>query len=397
MATPAPDPKQLLRAALDPNTGADPGPTQPMGASTGSAGALPPDRLAVDFPGLEFLEVLGEGGMGVVYKVRQKALDRVVALKVIGERVAGDPQFLERFLREARTLARLSHPSIVALHEFGHAGGRPYVLMEYVEGCNLRQVLQKGLLRPEQALAIVPPVCAALQYAHEQGVVHRDIKPENILLDREGRPKIADFGLARLVSESGGETLTRSGMAMGTPHYMAPEQVARPHEVDRRADIFALGVVLYEMLTGELPMGRFEPPSQRVQVDVRLDEIVLRALERDPVRRYQQASEMKSQVEDVAASPGAERNRLASHDAEGIVATCTVVCVLMIGTATGNAQFMFALGLTALGGMTAFTIWSRSRTPPGQRPRQPSVFHLVAAALAAFAIAVAAVALILSQ
>ena len=155
--------------------------------------------------------------------------------------------------------------------------------MEFVDGLTLRQLLNSGKLAPPAALAIVPQICEALQYAHDKGVVHRDIKPENILMDRGGQVKIADFGLAKLVGREAGDfSLTGVGQVMGTPHYMAPEQLEHPQEVDHRADIYSLGVVFYQMLTGELPIGRFAPPSKKVQVDVRLDEVVLRAWRRSP-------------------------------------------------------------------------------------------------------------------
>ncbi|MHC4545215.1 MAG: protein kinase domain-containing protein, partial [Planctomycetota bacterium] len=140
----------------------------------------------------------------------------------------------------------------------------------------------------------------ALQYAHEEGIVHRDIKPENILLDKKGRVKIADFGLARLLDRPATAfTLTQAGQRMGTPHYMAPEQIQGGHEVDHRADIYSLGVVFYEMLTGQLPIGQFAPPSQKVHVDVRLDKVVLKSLAHEPERRYQHASEVKTEVETI--------------------------------------------------------------------------------------------------
>ena len=150
----------------------------------------------------------------------------------------------------------------------------------------------------------MPQICEALQYAHDHGVVHRDIKPENVLLDKEGRVKIADFGIAKLVGKEAKDlTLTGAGQIMGTPQYMAPEQIEHPLQVDHRADIYSLGVVFYQMLTGELPIGRFAPPSKKVQIDVRLDEVVLRALEKEPERRYQQASEIKTQVESIVTTP----------------------------------------------------------------------------------------------
>ena len=271
-----------------------------------------PAELADKFPQLEIIELLGHGGMGAVYKARQTNLDRMVALKIIHPEATHDPAFAERFNREAKTLARLGHQHIVAVHDFGEIvfsevedqPSRPlyYFLMEYVDGANLRQLMRGSELTPEQALAIVPQICDALQYAHDEGVVHRDIKPENILLNKRGRVKIADFGLAKLATRSESDfTLTASRQVIGTLRYMAPEQMEGSHGVDHRADIYSLGVVFYEMLTGEAPMGHFDPPSKKVQVDVRLDEVVLRTLARQPERRYQHASEVKTDVESISS------------------------------------------------------------------------------------------------
>ncbi|HYG23881.1 MAG TPA: protein kinase [Verrucomicrobiae bacterium] len=266
---------------------------------------IPPtlEELAKLFPQLEILGPLGKGGMGAVYKARQPALDRNVALKILAP-PNNELDFGSRFSREARALARLNHPNIVAVYDFGQAGGLSYFIMEFVDGRNLRQVQQAGRLTPREALAVIPQICAALQFAHDEGIVHRDIKPENVLLDRKGRVKIADFGLAKILGQEPADfRLTGAKDIMGTPHYMAPEQVENPQDVDHRADIYSLGVVFYEMLTGELPLGRFQPPSAKVQVDVRLDDIVLRALEKEPERRYQQASHFKTRVETFSSNP----------------------------------------------------------------------------------------------
>jgi serine/threonine protein kinase len=225
---------------------------------------LTPEELAPHFPQLEILECLGRGGMGVVYKARQKSLNRLVALKLLAPERADDPQFAARFEKEAHALAALNHPHIVGVHDFGQAGGFYYLLMEFVDGVNLRQLLQTKRLTPKEALSIVPPVCEALQCAHDHGIVHRDIKPENLLIDKAGTVKIADFGIAKIYSRrllpgdasvasfSASETsplITQSMMAtMGTPDYAAPEQINGA--ADHRADIYSLGVVLYEMLTG---------------------------------------------------------------------------------------------------------------------------------------------------
>ena len=296
------------------------------GAPLGTPPFVPPTiaDLAKLFPQLEILELIGKGGMGAVYKARQPALDRFVALKILAPRSGGDLDFAERFTREARALAKLSHPNIVAVYDFGRAElplGQDaqqrvpttpvhYFIMEYVDGPNLRQVEQAGKLSPREALEIIPQICAALQFAHDEGIVHRDIKPENILLDKRGRVKIADFGLAKILGQEPKDfRLTGVRDVVGTPHYMAPEQIEKPQEVDHRADIYSLGVVFYEMLTGELPLGKFQPPSQRVQVDVRLDEVVMRSLEKEPQRRYQHVSEVKTQVETIATTPESSRSR----------------------------------------------------------------------------------------
>jgi predicted Ser/Thr protein kinase len=276
------------------------------GPAPGSVPFQPPtlEEVAKLFPQLEILAFIGKGGMGAVYKARQPELDRLVALKILPPQAAGGAGFAERFNREARALAKLNHPNIVAVHEFGQAGGSPFFIMEFVDGLTLRQLEQAGRLSPGEALRIVPQICEALQFAHDEGIVHRDIKPENILIDKKGRVKIADFGIAKIIGgDEGGTGMTGTRQAIGTPHYMAPEQVEKPQTVDHRADIFSLGVVFYEMLTGQLPLGRFAPPSRKVEIDARLDEVVLRALEREPELRYQQAGEVKTEIDTIASTP----------------------------------------------------------------------------------------------
>lgn len=266
---------------------------------------IPPmDSVRAAFPQLEILELVGSGGMGVVYHARQPQLDRHVALKILPQSLGNDPAFAERFNREARFLARLSHPNIVAVYDFGQAHGFCYLLMEFVDGVNLREAMRSGRFSPAEALALIPGICDALQYAHSQGVLHRDIKPENLLLDAHGRVRIVDFGVAKLVGEDPRDiTLTMPGARVGTPHYMAPEQVEKPSDVDHRADIYSLGVVLYELLTGELPLGRFAVPSAKAWLDARVDAIVLRALAKERELRQQSADEMKSDVEGLGKMP----------------------------------------------------------------------------------------------
>jgi uncharacterized protein (TIGR03067 family) len=296
-------PTCLMQAGMAsaPDAGADP----QIKATTAASGFVPPtlEELGPLFPQLEILELLGTGGMGAVFKARQPGLDRLVALKILPPEIGREAAFAERFQREARALAKLSHPHIVAVYDFGRTADLYYIMMEFVDGANLRLAGRSGGLSPAAALAIVPQICEALQFAHDEGVVHRDIKPENILIDRRGRVKIADFGLAKLLGTGASDhSLTATHQVMGTLRYMAPEQMQGAREVDHRADIYSLGVVFYELLTGELPMGKFAPPSKKVHIDVRLDEVVLRALEQDPEQRYQHASEVKSELDTIAGS-----------------------------------------------------------------------------------------------
>jgi serine/threonine protein kinase len=292
-------PRCLLEASLGTETKF----TGEPAASRGPRESRSIAEIAALFPQLEILRVIGQGGMGTVYLARQPSLDRLVALKILAAPRTDDRGFAERFAREARALAKLSHPNIVTVHDFGEVAGNFYLLMEFVDGLNLRELIAARKIAASEALAIVPRICDALQFAHEQGIVHRDIKPENILLDKQGRVKIADFGIAKLLGQTSADRpLTGAQDRFGTPHYMAPEQVEKPLTVDHRADIYSLGVVFYELLTGELPLGRFGPPSSRVQVDVRLDEVVLHALEKEPSRRYQQASEVRTAVETIAST-----------------------------------------------------------------------------------------------
>ncbi|CBY13214.1 unnamed protein product [Oikopleura dioica] len=296
---------------------------------------LSPEEIGDKFPGFEVLECLGRGGMGVVYKARQKSLGRLVAIKILPPERVGEEKFSERFAIEAATLAKLSHPNIVTVHDFGEIDGLFYIVMEYIDGVNLRDLLREGKLEAKQALAIVPPICDALQSAHDRGVVHRDIKPENILLDRDGRVKIADFGIASLMGVTGeiadrdgrvkiadfgiASLMGAAGEIAGTPPYMAPEQ--KGANIDHRADIYALGVVLYEMLTGERPDKELIAPSRKVQIDVRLDEMVLRALEKEPELRYQTAGEFRTMVETIGSIPPSmpRVEEVVSEDPRGMV------------------------------------------------------------------------------
>lgn len=239
---------------------------------------------------------IGLGGMGAVYKGMQLRLRRPVAIKIMRQDQAGDDAFKDRFLREAHTLARLSHPGIVNVIDCGEAGtDMLYIVMEFVDGTDLMDVLRSGRMPQEVVLQLVPQICDALQFAHEHGVVHRDIKPSNILLTRDGRIKIADFGLAKAL-DSDSTLHTRSGVSMGTPDYAAPEQFTPGAAVDHRADIYALGVMIYQMITGQLPRGAWKAPSQGSTVDPQWDAIVNHAMQPRPQDRHASAGQVRTEV-----------------------------------------------------------------------------------------------------
>jgi hypothetical protein len=275
-----------------------------------NAGFEPPsvDELSQHLPGFKIHELVGRGGMGAVYRATHLHLEREVALKVLPKELAADPAFTERFAREARALAILDHPHLLRVFDFGEASGYCYLVTEFVAGANLRQLMDLGELTPGESLRLLPAICDALQYAHDKGVVHRDIKPENLLLDGDGNVKIADFGLAKLTDETD-DALTRSGQALGTPHYVAPEQMMASPAVDHRADLFSLGVVFYEMLTGEVPRGNFQAPSHHSSVSRKMDAVVMRSLERDPARRFQSANALGQAIAGGNVDP-AEVDRL---------------------------------------------------------------------------------------
>jgi serine/threonine-protein kinase len=270
----------------------------------------------------EVLCTLGKGGMGVVYRDRDLTLDDIVALKVLrGEMLKDDPTHLERFKQEIKLARRITHRNVLRTHDFGEAGGTPYISMEYLEGVTLKDLIKnKGALPVPVGLRIAKQMCQGLEAAHLQGVVHRDIKPQNMLiLPETGDLKIMDFGIARVQAVKAGEAgLTTAGTVMGTPDYMSPEQ-AQGLPADFRSDIYSLGIVLFEVFTGALPFGgdtlmqivlshiRNPPPAPRSvnpRVPERLEAIILRAIEKDPAQRYQTVGDLLDDL-DVVSSQGA--------------------------------------------------------------------------------------------
>jgi serine/threonine protein kinase len=255
------------------------------------------------FHGLRVESLVAQGGMGVVYRARKPGTDRDLALKILPPALAKEEEFRLRFDREARALAGLSHPNIVRLHDYGVEDDLMFLVMEFVDGVSLRQQLRERKISPPRALAVVLELCKALEFAHRERVIHRDVKPDNVLIDASGHVKLTDFGLAlRIDAETA--RVTQTNYAVGTPHYMAPEQLERPEEIDHRVDIYSVGVVLYELLTRELPIGRFPLPSTRAPIDPAFDAVICRCLEKDPHDRYRNMAELRSAL---LAIPGAPR------------------------------------------------------------------------------------------
>lgn len=355
----------------------------------------PPDPLlGTAFAGGRYRieALLGVGGMGRVYRASQTALGRPVAVKILSPELAADDQFRRRFDREAGTLASLDHPHIVAVHDMGVEDGTPYIVMALVVGrdgkpVNLRSLLDAGPVEEELCLRIIQQTCAALDYAHKKGVVHRDIKPANILLDAEGNARIADFGIARAAGAEAA-ALTTTGAVLGTLKYMAPEQMTDASRADPRSDLYSLGVVFYEMLTGHAPVGRFELPSeQRRGLDRRLDDIVDRALRRAADQRYQSAEQMSrdlsritaerdlARLSGAAAPAGREARREPAAAAPAVASPAASVGGAASAAAPRRALRrgpLVAIGVVALGalGLASAPWWwpSSSSKPEAGRP-----------------------------
>ncbi len=255
----------------------------------------------------EIIRIIGQGGMGAVYEGRQISLDRRVAIKLLSPAALDQTDgvdSVERFKNEARSMARMNHPGIVSVYDFGETSNDQfYLVMENVDGTDVAQmILSQGRLPDEHALSITAHVCDALQYAHSHGLIHRDIKPANILLNREGKVKIADFGLAKGI-EPGATGLTRSNVTMGTPDFIAPEALIEGMTVDHRSDIYSVGVMLYNMLTGEIPRGAFKMPSVKTGSDPRFDAIIQKAVQAEREDRYQTTQELRRDLDVILTIP----------------------------------------------------------------------------------------------
>jgi serine/threonine protein kinase len=297
------NPSDLMREAMDPATRIPTGDPRYWQPPT-------PEDLQARLGGSYLVQAfLARGGMGAVYRGIQASLERPVAIKILPPQLRdADPSFAQRFKQEAKAMAQLNHPSIVSVYDFGEMpDGTLYFIMEFVDGTDVAQmVTRQGRLSSKHAMAITAHVCDALQYAHEHGVVHRDIKPANIMVGNDGRVKVADFGLAKS-SRVTATSLTMTGHVMGTPHFVAPEALTLGSTVDHRADIYAVGVMLYQMLTGRLPQGIFEMPSMLVAgLDPRYDTIIASAMREDRGARYQAILDMRRALDAILTKPVAK-------------------------------------------------------------------------------------------
>jgi serine/threonine protein kinase len=269
------------------------------------------EAVSIEIEGYEVSELIGGGGMGEVYHARRISDGRQVAVKVVAGRFTRDPEVTARFENEVSAMAQLHHPHVVRILDQGVTrDGRHYLVSEYIDGCDLRRLMKAQRPDTARAFEIFDKVCAGIAHAHDCGIVHRDIKPANILIGGDGTVKVADFGLAKmLVDETRFYGFTQTTDTFGTPYYIAPEVTRKAGLADQRADVYALGVLLYELLTGAVPMGQFTPLSQRAGMDRRMDTIIADALADDPERRTGSVAALAAEVRRIATAQATRRKR----------------------------------------------------------------------------------------
>ena len=259
-----------------------------------------PQELSALFPGYAINSLIACGGMGAVYHATQVALDREVAIKILPREMSRDEAFREGFAAEARAMAKLNHPNLIGVYDFGEVDGMLFIIMEFVPGQSLYHATYGVTVDPRDAARLMAEICSGIAEAHRHGILHRDIKPANILLDSQARPKVGDFGLARPI----GATAKEGEVIFGTPHYTAPEVVNNPSHVDARADVFSLGVMLHELLTNSLPANDPRPASAICGCSPKFDEIIKRATQPVPALRYPDAASMAKDLSDLSVGSG---------------------------------------------------------------------------------------------
>jgi hypothetical protein len=319
-------------------------------------------ELQALLPGYEFHSLLGRGGMGAVFKATQRSLHRPVAIKVLPANLLedSDANFAARFRQEALTMAKLTHPGIVSVFESGESGGLLYIVMEFVDGTDVaRMIASEGKLAPELAAKLLTQVCDALHYAHQRGVVHRDIKPANLLLTRDGTMKIADFGLAKH-DDATLLGLTKTNVAVGTPEFLAPEAWTPNTTLDGRADLYAVGVTLYQMLTGKVPRGLWAMPSERFGTDPRFDAIIERALQPEPEARYQSSAELRRDLEKIQMEPAQGGTARAANGVAGDPPRSARLATSAASPKLHRASVALIAAAVLLTGVLAVLLWPRA-------------------------------------
>lgn len=290
------------------------------------------EAISLEIDGYEVHELIGGGGMGEVYRAKRLHDGQIVAIKVVAGRLTRDPEVTARFENEVSAMAQLSHENVVRVLDQGETtDGRHYLVSEFIDGCDLRRLLKAQRLETAKAFEIFDKVCAGIAHAHERGIVHRDIKPANILVGSDGTVKIADFGLAKtLVDTSHWYGFTQTRDTFGTPYYIAPEVTRQAGVADQRSDVYALGVLLYELLCGAVPMGQYTPLSQRIDIDKRIDTIIAEALADDPQRRTASVADLAAEVRKIATRHASRKKR-----SRLVFALAAAFAVLGLGGALG--------------------------------------------------------------
>lgn len=350
----------------------------------------------------EILSEVGRGGMGVVYRAKQRSLNRVVAVKMLSRELATDPEFLQRFQQEAQVIARLQHDNIISVHDIESDNGSFYIIMEFVEGQSLQEVLRRnGRLPIEQVVRLIGQVARALGYAHSKGIIHRDIKPDNIMIVNDGqKAMVMDFGIARVADSS---LKTQTGISMGTPKYMSPEQ-ARGQHVDARSDLYSLGVVLFAALTGDLPFDGDSPftvalkhiqeppplPSERVpDLPASLEDVVLRSMAKSPKERYQTGEELALALEEALE----KSTEIFSATASGRILDKTEMIQTQVEPSTPADAEKDPIGSSAPFDLPTPAPSVAQQTPAGGRSRG----RILAISGAVAAVAIAAVAVLVPK
>ncbi len=325
-------------------------------------------ELQLLFPGYEIEGLIATGGMGAVYCALQKSLDRTVALKILPKELSKDAAFCEGFQAEAKAMARLNHPNLIGVYDFGEVDGMLFIIMEYVPGQSIYHSAHGQAIDPAEVVRLVSGICNGLAHAHENGIIHRDIKPANILLDLNAQPKIGDFGLARPIERQ----IQEGEEIFGTPHYTAPEVVNSPNSVDYRADIFSVGVVLHELLTGKLPADDPRSPSVISRCDPRFNQIVAKATNPHPAARYASAAEMAKELLAITASRP-KHAPIPIHAAAGQtiprVAAPLKAKRLVQAKSSSGPSFLFLIVLAAIAGGLYF--YQKNYGFPFLKPAKP--------------------------